>query len=156
MSSGEDQQRALSWYAIYPRKEKRPSALKAYFKAMSGGQISHETLMIKTVAFAASWAKRLEKKPADKQFIPLPASWLNEERYADEPDGPEKSSSPTPPRDPRTFTEIDWLGRLKHFQDGKEWLSERWGPAPGMPGCLVPVRLLLSPAPDDEAREAAS
>jgi DNA-binding transcriptional regulator YhcF (GntR family) len=156
MSAGEDEQRALFWYAIYPRKEKRPSALKAYFKTMSGGQISHDDLMIKTAAFAASWAKRLEQKPADRQYIPLPASWLNEERYADEPDAREKSAPPTPPRDPRTFTEIDWIGRLKHLEDGKEWLAERWGPAPGKPGCLVPPRLLLSSTPGPAAREVAS
>lgn len=63
------------WYAIYPRHEKRPAAARAFTKALPKvGSV--ERLIELTNAF------RFSPNP---QYIPHPASWLNDERWTDTP-----------------------------------------------------------------------
>lgn len=61
------------FWKVYPKKVGRGAALKAHLKALK--KASHEEIML---------ALSRHKFPTDKQFIPNPATWLNEERWADE------------------------------------------------------------------------
>jgi hypothetical protein len=127
------------WYAIYPKKKSPQAARRAFAKVTGSGLIALPALMEKTRAFAASWA---DKPKQERQFIPYPASWLNAGGYDDEPEG---GGEPAPVvRDPRSFTDAEWIRRLEHQRSGKEWQTNRWGPSPGEPGCLVPSHLILS------------
>jgi hypothetical protein len=125
------------WYAIYPKKKAKQEALRAFNKVLGSGLISFPALIEKTRAFAiaTNWAA-LSKR--DRQFIPYPASWLNDGSYDDELDGGGELSPA--PIDPRTFTDVQWRKRLT---DTTVWMKE-WGPKPGEPGCLVPPHLILS------------
>jgi hypothetical protein len=66
------------WYALYPRKESRGQAGKAYAAALA--KVSHEVLMEAVKNYAAAVLGRV---PPDK--IPHPATWLNGEKWADDP-----------------------------------------------------------------------
>jgi hypothetical protein len=128
------------WYSTYPKKKQRQAAMRAFAKVIGSGLIALPVLIEKTKAFAASW----ENKPAaERKFIPYPASWLNAGGYDDEPEGDGGEPAPVA-RDPRSFTDGDWQKRLTYFQDSQTWLGA-WGARPGVPGCLVPAHLLLSP-----------
>jgi hypothetical protein len=131
-----------AWYSIYPKKKQPQAAKRAFTKAIGSGAITLDALMTKTKAFAVAtnWAA-LSKR--DRQFIPYPASWLNDGSYDDEPDGDGGEAVPAA-RDPRSFTDADWQKRLTYFQDSKTWL-EAWGAKPGAPGCLVPSHLIVTP-----------
>jgi uncharacterized protein YdaU (DUF1376 family) len=66
------------WYQTYPRRKGRASALRAY-----RGAIAKATPEILLVA-----ARQFDNDMRDKEpkFIPFPATWLNAERWKDEPD----------------------------------------------------------------------
>jgi hypothetical protein len=63
------------WWAHYPRREAKLNAIKAYAKA-------------RKLASAADLLAGLERwkqtMPQDRQFQPLPASWLNAGRWMDD------------------------------------------------------------------------
>jgi hypothetical protein len=127
------------WYSIYPKKKQPQAAKRAFAKAIGSGAVTLDALMAKTMAFAVAtnWTA-LSKR--DRQFIPYPASWLNDGGYDDEGDG-----EPAPaPIDPLSFTDDDWRRRLVYFREADKWL-DAWGPKPGEPGCLVPSHLIVTP-----------
>jgi hypothetical protein len=66
------------WYEAYPRKRGRGQALKAYRSARR--KVDAETLL-KAIR---QQARALTAKGAD--FVPYPATWLNGERWDDQPD----------------------------------------------------------------------
>jgi len=130
-----------TWYRTYPKKKHPEKAKNAYRKVIASGNITVETLLERTIAFAAEWKQR----PRDElKFCPYPASWLNAGGYADEPEVEATSGGPPlkPERDPSTFSDDDWKQPLEHFRSGGKWSVSYWGPAPGKPDCLVPSRLL--------------
>jgi uncharacterized protein YdaU (DUF1376 family) len=61
------------FYTAYPRHIAKQDARRAWDKAVA--KVSAETIIA---------AVRARNWPADKQFIPHPASWLNGERWTDE------------------------------------------------------------------------
>jgi hypothetical protein len=145
------------WYEIYPRKRQRNDAERAFAKLMSAGNISRLELMARTQAFAAIWSAC-----PDLKFCPYPASWLNSGAYLDtlEPvsignGGDFKIKTPTR-RDPKTFTDSEWGDRLATFENNRRWPETYWGPRPGMPGCLVPSSLLISPIEREPKKQRGS
>lgn len=76
------------WYSTYPKKVARPAAARAYRTASK--KTSVQTLLDGARVMARMYA-------SDKTYCPNPATWLNQERWADE-------SSQTP--------EVDALGFL--------------------------------------------
>ena len=66
------------FYSLYPRKEAKGKAEPAYKKAIKEG-IAHEEIIRGLKAFN----ERIRKEGTEKRYIPLPASWLNAERWAD-------------------------------------------------------------------------
>lgn len=71
-----DQAEAI--YQAYPRKEKKPPALKSISKALD--DYAPDFLLERTKAYAAAIAWQ------ERQFIPLPASWFNAEQFNDDPE----------------------------------------------------------------------
>lgn len=64
------------WYAEYPRKEAKATALKAFVKVRK--DIGLEELLAGLNLYAAAMRGK------DRKFIALPATWLNAGRWADE------------------------------------------------------------------------
>lgn len=65
-----------AWYDAYPRHEGKGQARKAYATARK--KASPETLL------AGARAASVRYATSDRQFVPLPATWLNGERWLDE------------------------------------------------------------------------
>ena len=72
------------WWATYPRHVGKGAARKAYAKAVK--TVSPEALLAGVRRYAAA---RLGQ---DESFTAHPATWLNQERWSDEP------TPPTPPQ----------------------------------------------------------
>ena len=66
------------FYKRYPRKIGRGAARKAYLKAVKID--SHDEIMEGLENAIVYW----RQEGTDKQFIPHPSTWLNQERWADE------------------------------------------------------------------------
>jgi len=67
------------WYSAYPRKRGKGQAQKAYRAARK--KTDAETLLTSLRQQRGSLVAR------GSEFVPYPATWLNGERWADEPDG---------------------------------------------------------------------
>ena len=79
-------QQVLAIYDAYPRKTAKQMGLRAIEKAIKKGH-SPEMLLEKTNLYAQkmSWQ--------DKQYIPFPSTWFNQERFLDDPSAWEAPSS---------------------------------------------------------------
>lgn len=64
------------WWAVYPRRRGKGEAAKAFAKALEKTTFEH--LLAMTVRFADD-----PHRPTD--FTPLPSTWLNQERWDDDP-----------------------------------------------------------------------
>ena len=138
------------WWRNYPLKVAKQAAERAYTKVIAAALISEPDLLAKTIAFAASWARR----PADdRKFILHPATWLNGSRWTDELDV--ATAATLPPVNPADFTDAEWQDNLKLLRKRGEW-SSSWGPQPGEQGCLVPSRLIVAPVPEGSLRAEAA
>lgn len=73
------------WYSHYPRKRGKGQAMKAYRAARK--KADAQTLL---AAIQAQAPKLMEKGP---EFCPYPATWLNGERWEDQPDTARPSST---------------------------------------------------------------
>jgi hypothetical protein len=113
----------LFWEA-YPRKVGKGAARKAFVKASKNTPPDGIIAALKVARFHD-----------DPQFIPHPATWLNQERWADPPEAP---PGPDPKADP---IEAQWRARLKGYKPGGYW-PDVWGNRPGEPGCVAPHALL--------------
>lgn len=76
------------WYAAYPRKRGRGQAIKAYRSARK--KVSRDTLMDCMIEQIPTLIKE------GVNFAPYPATWLNGERWADEPDHQPQQDSGLP------------------------------------------------------------
>jgi hypothetical protein len=140
------------WYAVYPKKASKKAAEKAFAKVIKAALISESDLLAKTKAFAASWAARPIE---DRKYIKHPATWLNGGCYDDEPDAPANQAATLPTVCPAEFDDAHWRRCLKLFAERGDW-PEPYGPRPGMPGCLVPSRLIVAPVPEGSLRAAVA
>ena len=66
------------WWEMVPRKKAKGGALKAYRTARK--KVSAETIFDGTRRWVA------ESKGKDLAYVPYPATWLNQERWADDPE----------------------------------------------------------------------
>lgn len=68
-----------AFYAAYPRKVAKPEARKAWNKlALQNGAVEKLLAALETVKLTEQWQKN------GGQFIPHPATWLNQRRFEDE------------------------------------------------------------------------
>lgn len=84
------------WYAKYPRKEAKENARKAFTKARR--TVTFQTLTESLDRYVAS------VRGKDRQFIALPASWLNAGRWEDEIPNQTVVAGPWDPEFHRTGT----------------------------------------------------
>lgn len=115
------------WWEAYPRKTAKGAARSAYRSALKKAKPE--------VLLASLAAARFSQ---EAKFIPHPATWLNQERWLDEPAGGSHPTTPPPPADP-------WPRRMLNWRTNGYWNSE-WGPKPGRDGCLAPPELLQDQA----------
>lgn len=94
VSSPEQMTRFEAWYSLYPRKEARAMAEKAWLRLAPDDELARRItdVLCKQIA-AGLWSER--------KFVPLPASWLNGRRWEDDllveaPRG-RQGSRPQPP-----------------------------------------------------------
>lgn len=66
------------WWSAYPRKQGKRKALAEWRRATK--RVDRDELVTKTKTFAAFHAR----EGTDKQFIPLPTTWLNRDGWDDE------------------------------------------------------------------------
>jgi len=128
------------WYSVYPRKEAKQAAKRAFNAVLKSGLVAFPVLIERTKAFAAAknWPALSE---SERKYVPLPATWLNAGRYDDEMPRGEFVPAAI---DPRSFADDQWQRRLGPYHDNGAW-SESWGPKPGAPGCFVPSHLIVTP-----------
>lgn len=110
-------------YKAYPRKTARPTAIKAILRAMK--QVPFEDLLRLT----KDYAEAVRRSGAELRFIPHPATWYNQERWADDrrewtAQSAKPGSAPAATRSrPLTFEEA--TAHLPHIHRG---------PRPGLDG----------------------
>lgn len=98
------------FYAAYPKKEGRPLAAKAFAKVSAP---------LADLMAALEWQCKSHKWLKDGgQFIPLPASWLNGERWKDE-----KPSMPQPGDAPAWFETRQGVERKAHTLGIGPWVE---------------------------------
>ena len=66
-----------SFYQAYPRKVGKPNAMKVWKKFKVDAELAIKIM-------ASLEAHKKTKQWQDKQYIPHPATWLNQERWNDE------------------------------------------------------------------------
>lgn len=102
------------WWKQYPRKVAKGNARKAFEKALKNASADEiiQGLMSQLTYYSS----------LDSQFIPHPATWLNGERWSDEPQQPRQNNRK------RTLADaaIDYWGSHGHA-DGP-WNGEQCGP----------------------------
>lgn len=69
------------WYKIYPRHDARLDAVRAYNRALRKPGVTVETLL----DGARRYRRLVEAERREKRHMALPATWLNGERWNDEP-----------------------------------------------------------------------
>lgn len=84
---GTEPEEFLEFWSRYPRKEGRKNALKAWKK------LSPSPALVEEIMSGLKWRLTCEEWTKDGgKYIPLPATWLNGERWTDA--RPEKNNSP--------------------------------------------------------------
>jgi len=123
------------WYADYPHKVGKGAAKKAFAKVQASDVVDFTELL-------DGLRRYRQTKPHDRPWC-NPATWLNEERWAD---APASTSGASPPSSS--------AGSSINFGNGcsasaetirKFWSSGRWppdwGPRPGQQGCRIPPEM---------------
>jgi hypothetical protein len=77
--------KAEAIYAAYPRHIAKPTAIKAILKALA----KRPTLLADVTAYA----ERCRGNGQEPQFIPHPATWMNQERWGDEREPDSKTTA---------------------------------------------------------------
>jgi hypothetical protein len=68
----------IDFWKLYPRKQGKGSGYKAYKKALE--VIDKDELLEAVTRFNAD-----PNRPTNAKYLPMPATWLNEERWGDDP-----------------------------------------------------------------------
>ena len=91
------------FWDVYPRKESKLNAKKAFDKIKPDRDLVDT--MIQSVQ---RW--KMSKQWQDSQFIPYPASWLNQRRWEDEIPGPAPQQKPQKVLPAHDFQQRDYSG----------------------------------------------
>lgn len=114
-----------SFWESYPRKEAKKQAAVVWEKLSAGDK---RLALAAVVVFSEAWEGA---HPDREQFIPLPATWLNGGRWADDPAQWRKSAHPNgngKPHDPtegyRNGSEVDARARI--VEEERRKATEEW------------------------------
>ena len=86
--SFENEQAFAAFWSAYPRKSGKAEALKKFTAIVNSGQATAEQLI-------AAAKARVGITSTDQKFIPLPATWLNKQRWSDVENKPSADVSTT-------------------------------------------------------------
>ena len=110
------EQQFEAWYAEYPRKQARGAATRAFSSALK--KTTLDVLITATKKFKRLMADK------EREFIPHPATWLNQERWSDvEPDDPVTASQD--PFDPN-WKQTHWVDDDPAFDAWCKDNCRRW------------------------------
>lgn len=70
-----------TFWSAYPRKDAKADAAKAFTR------LRPDEALLRSMLSAIAWQRDSEQWRKDRQFIPLPATWLNGRRWLDESPG---------------------------------------------------------------------
>ena len=100
---------AQFWDA-YPRKESKPVARKAFDKLKPDAELLKA--MLESIA---KWKQSAQWQENGGQFIPYPASWLNQEKWKDNPPAAKQKVRPAADFEQRDYTDVpgDEMAKLK-------------------------------------------
>lgn len=101
------------FYRIYPRKQKRPDAERAWRKLDPNDELQTEMVIA-----LGHHCLQLEWRKDGGQYIPLPASWINSRRWEDEP------MTATPKSNHTDLNKIDHTEGLVLQPDGSYRIAE--------------------------------
>lgn len=111
------------FWKTFPRREGKGQAEKAYAHALHAGVLP-STIQNSAAQYAQA------KAMTEKQFIRLPATWLNGKGWEDEIISKNVDDDAS-----------RWKLRVTHWQAKKFWLSE-WGDDPSSINCQCPKEIL--------------
>jgi hypothetical protein len=127
-----DDQEFEQFWAAYPKRVAKVAARKAFLKAIAKTDLRTIIRAVETAKLTRDWAKN------DGQFVPYPATWLNDGRWADDVGAtihPFLAPEPAHAYDP-------WPDRARSWIIDDGWNSVDWGPAPNKPGCRMDPRYI--------------
>jgi DNA-binding Lrp family transcriptional regulator len=80
-SASEPSDEFLAFWAVYPRREARAAAVRAFRHVMDSGRVP----LAELIAAAQRYADRPDREP---RYTALASTWLNGDRWLDEPEAP--------------------------------------------------------------------
>jgi hypothetical protein len=97
------------FWDAYPRKESKPAARKAFDKVRPDGE-----LLSKMIDSIDRWKRSAQWQENGGQFIPYPASWLNQRKWEDDPPVAKLKVMPAADFEQRDYSEVpeDDMARL--------------------------------------------
>ncbi len=108
------------FWKVYPKKKSKGAARKAFENALKKEGVTGDVLIdaVNRQRYGSQWTKD------NGQFIPYPATWLNQERWEDEPDVDNESRKPV--GNPKNDTQLGFQ-RLLGFMgvDEEEQTDEQ-------------------------------
>jgi len=116
------------FWSAYPRKVGKGAAHRAWAK------INPATELVERMLSALSWQRTCEQWTKDKgTYIPHPATWLNQERWTDEPPAEASKAGPIDPKSywksQAEYVEAMRAGRVPPKWRVIEWESNKQTPA---------------------------
>jgi hypothetical protein len=125
------------FWNLYPKKVGKPSARKAYERALRRDE--PETISAGATAYATA------RRGEPVRYTKNPATWLNDDGWNDETIADKTpSSSPQNSGEQSNFASArntQMRARVRSFLETKSWM-ESLGPKPGEKGCIVPPHIL--------------
>jgi uncharacterized protein YdaU (DUF1376 family) len=79
-----------AWWKLYPRKEGKGQAERAYMAALKRPEVTPDVLLDRMTAWAATQAGK------DPKYIPHASTWLNGRRWEDDQPPPSGGGAPAP------------------------------------------------------------
>lgn len=130
-----------AFWKVYPRRDKKVSAFDAFTKIVGGKHKKIEATPARIIiAGAKAFAEYVAREGLERQFVALPASWLNEARWADEATQPKPQATIPWWQKPDVVakaTPQKWAEGIAKFC-ADFWDVTRLGPPPGDAACVVP------------------
>lgn len=98
-----------AWWSLYPKKQGRGAAVKAYRSALRRGATEEDLLagLVRQRATLEEDHHRGKESPAGRSYCPDASTWLNAERWTDEHDAPPAAQQRPGTVDPHGFAPID-------------------------------------------------